>query len=873
MSGSSRPKSPTGSVAGSVRNIGTILEKDVDMGDAGENDSSTTSHTKVRIDFFTGNRYKLNAFLVQVKMAFDLDKDKFDHDAAKTTYAASYLRGGAFNWFEPYVSEWLNKKRESSEATKRFFREFSHFENQLRTIYGTVDEARAAARDIHNLKQGRGSVASYYAMFQQHMSKLKWDESAKHAAFYAGLNDSVKDEFKPAPPKEFDQLVEQAIQYDNRHFERKLERDGGRGPNYSRNRGYKGRSRGTYDHYGPAPMDLDMLNRKPSRFQKGRRGGSMGGKERERRRKENLCFTCGKSGHRAAECDNASGRALHMIVKESTGTPAKKADTGVSTARYAGDLPNNDEGKGQAQKDFGDSEYGIRTPWEEHLARVRGLPEGAYWSSDDDTPESQEDDSPWVVVPAKASTSRAVEKPKRAHDKSQREERLGRANPREPCPEGVFCLDMRCKGHGASRTQIAESLEEAELRNDANRSALHAVLHWTACEDDSCSVHQSAKDNAGIQWYPAPVPYPKGAPTAESYPTDITRDGDHPDHHELPNHACNRTYCYWHGRKGTTETVRPVSRERKRPQEPQPKEKIRQRPRRRTTTVVVREESDYEASDGKEAYTLCMINAEEPVTSPYFKKEEETEALAGPSAKPEELEEDGESSNSDDDGDPYEVPDLPEARAHDGVTEGKPLVVTGINRSSLLVVTNRWRFAWCEPSTCTVESQHVHVLLDHRARPKQNVRTFRLQVCLDENCDEEKKHSHYPPDTPYTVTFPENIQRQLRLLDQPHEQGSTENNIDMIIRQVGTIGKDVDERGDKEYASKDFECIDIGCSQFFTIHRHLFNVDPRYPEYALTPLEFMRARRRLGACREATCEWKENLHIHIDAKNVEGKDQ
>ena len=73
---------------------------------------------------------------------------------------------------------------------------------------------------------------------------------------------------------------------------------------------------------------------------------------------------------------------------------------------------------------------------------------------------------------------------------------------------------------------------------------------------------------------------------------------------------------------------------------------------------------EYEANFDTDYY-LCMINTKEPVTSPYFKKEEAKGQLAK-----EELKEDNESSDSDSKGDLDKDPfDLLEARGFDQVTE------------------------------------------------------------------------------------------------------------------------------------------------------------------------------------------------------------
>ena len=75
-------------------------------------------------------------------------------------------------------------------------------------------------------------------------------------------------------------------------------------------------------------MDLDALSDgRPSRLGNPRRGqGNGGNKEREKRRRENLCFNCGKSGHRAQECNSRPER-LYVMEDNQFSVIEKKADT------------------------------------------------------------------------------------------------------------------------------------------------------------------------------------------------------------------------------------------------------------------------------------------------------------------------------------------------------------------------------------------------------------------------------------------------------------------------------------------------------------------------------------------------------------------
>lgn len=110
------------------------------MGDTSNHNINLNS-AKVYIKFFINNRYKLNIFLVQLKIIFILNNNKFNYKVAKIIYIVVYLRESIFNWFKLYIIKWLTKKKESSKAIKKFFRNFNNFKKELYTIYSTIDKA------------------------------------------------------------------------------------------------------------------------------------------------------------------------------------------------------------------------------------------------------------------------------------------------------------------------------------------------------------------------------------------------------------------------------------------------------------------------------------------------------------------------------------------------------------------------------------------------------------------------------------------------------------------------------------------------------------------------------------------------------------
>ena len=113
--------------------------------------------------------------------------------------------------------------------------------------------------------------------------------------FERGLKEEVKDELMRIDrPNELSKLIEIAVKYDNRLYERAQQRrehkqwKSNTGRPYGnrrleRRQEYQSRGGQSSDPYGPQPMELDAV-RLPD-------------EEQKRRKDKNLCFGCGKPGH------------------------------------------------------------------------------------------------------------------------------------------------------------------------------------------------------------------------------------------------------------------------------------------------------------------------------------------------------------------------------------------------------------------------------------------------------------------------------------------------------------------------------------------------------------------------------------------------
>jgi hypothetical protein len=442
----------------------------------------------LKVDFFRGDRSKVRPYLVQLKMVFTLNPTKYPTAAKKVIFAAGHLRDQAFSWFEPYITDYLDNPTESEqeEDTRTIFASFASYEAKLKQVFGTVDEERAAARQIQTLKQ-TGSAAQYYSLFQQISQRLDWDDSAKASAYYMGLKDEVKKKMFPSPPTELQELVNQSIEYDNRLYELRMETKGlqskswgGHGNKYGK------RSQGGYGD----PMDLSVMEHgRPSRpnkprFDKGPRGSN---KERDRRRENNLCYNCGKSGHRARDCDGKP-QGLHMMNDDSAGIEGTKADTSMKT--------QNVENEGTAQKEL-DEAQGEDQDWEEILREV-GWDQTKHDDQYEETQTRLQAEQAYLTTVSDLYSTKTPKPEAKEIEKMKEEARKFEEQYQAAWEQDEEWLNF--KTPLAPQEDPSTGSEAATQEQKEAKAKMHTCLSWTACYNDECHTHRSDKEGTG--WFP-----------------------------------------------------------------------------------------------------------------------------------------------------------------------------------------------------------------------------------------------------------------------------------------------------------------------------------------------------------------------------------
>ena len=117
---------------------------------------------------------------------------KIEGEENKVRIISSYLRGQAWDWFEPILNEANNIARSSwEERMTKIMGNYREFKKALGKVFGELDERKTAAEKLTKLKQTT-SVTAYITEFQTIMSSLDWDDEAKEDKYLEGLKQEVR---------------------------------------------------------------------------------------------------------------------------------------------------------------------------------------------------------------------------------------------------------------------------------------------------------------------------------------------------------------------------------------------------------------------------------------------------------------------------------------------------------------------------------------------------------------------------------------------------------------------------------------------------------------------------------------------------------
>jgi hypothetical protein len=843
------------------------------------------SKDNIRVEHFYGDKAKLKMFLTQLKAVFKLYPKKYPGAADKVLFAALNLKGSAFAWFEPTLNDYLEASSESGmdKDTRAIFHTFANFEIKIKQVFGVADEEATAERMLHDIKQ-KGSTAQYYALFKQLEKRVEWNEKALAAAYYRGLSDTVKDRMEEVPD-EYQELVEKSIEIDNRLYERRMEKKGwfgkptmggGRGrPNYQTN-------------YGD-PMDLDAMKQgRPSRSggPRFRRTGFGGNKERERRKKENLCYNCGKSGHRAKEC-HAKAQQLHMM-DDSAGIGEQKADTPMKRMGHAKKEPRTTSPRERLAM------LGISLPERMNstaeLAAQKDQPETKTVKKEDQVPHDRESDD---------ATDKAVG--------GIRQEAIEHAR-----LSWTACYDDACPVHYSDKEGSGWFPQRRKRKARKLKNMTWDEEQLSVLDDDWDQVQKSDAytkipiERIGKQFQVAMNGH-QFAVIKTRYHETVDCDprfhgercntrhmvyapDDPPKDHEecvmlsqCTAEGCElRDVAHTHTVKEAEACLYPFEDWSKITVEPKgvriPRDKILTE----GPDFIMFETEHWRRveCDPKYHWTNTRCGKTHEVYAPYTRKKARTVVTAFACKNQECAEKENPHSHevlgepmilhpfqNMDEEDWEQVESLDMMQAGESETsdneEISKFIVIRSSKEKFVLATNYWRKIWCQRPECPLGTQHQHEVFDDTVTPRDSVIMVDLPVCQDLECQHSAEvHVHKEDEnrTKMDLEIPPDVLRYV--FEQPPMEEPA-----MQKRQALLT---VDERSDPNYDWECFPCSDDECSLGGHQHMHQFNVDPEWPHWKISTKVFEQMIRQGWTCGSETCEYREIQHVHFrDTKNEE----
>lgn len=517
-------------------------------------------------DLYYGERDKLESWLTQISLYLAFMGDKIP--AAKhATFAITYLRGRAQKWVEPFLKKYMEEPDEPENADIKLWMESAaRFRVEIRRMFGPSNEANAATRIIQHLTQ-RKSASEYSTQFQQYAAKTDWDDTALMVMYRRGLKDNVKDELMRCGGvlDTLDGLIEEAIEIDDKLFERSMEKrhDGGtsgmgRSTFFSKSKNYRHDKRDQRDPYGHTPMELDFTERKP-------KGKHFKGKRQHGGKKAITCYSCGKPGHMARDCRTKNMvyrpqlNVLEKVPVQDDGTPERispawdEVEADINSWYDKQRQMELDEESENADSDFTRKFNAIirertredakESAHAEDSSNAQGKrPEQDQEESDpewEDALSTTETDWEEVQPTPGSPMSREEEESKEPEDKMivwddtlDRDYRMDDFHLEHSDIHWTWCANEFCPTHEPVRRREKGEVYLPEC----------GVLNWKYCTHDECQWHLTRKRT--FQHFPG-----YGEQWCKNFRGELARDPNTEECHMLGWYTCLHDKCQKHMRQ------------------------------------------------------------------------------------------------------------------------------------------------------------------------------------------------------------------------------------------------------------------------------------------------------------------------------------
>jgi Domain of unknown function (DUF4939) len=344
-------------------------------------------------DTFDGsNPRNLNNFILLCNLYFR-QNPSYSDDATKVTFALSYLRGTALEYFEPSILD--------SVKTPDWMDNWSAFIRTLRTQFGPIDPAADAEDGIDFLKMRENQkIVQYNVKFNRLAIRTGWDDSVLRHRYYSGLAERIKDTMgQQGKPATLEAMKTFAHSIDSRHWERLHEKSRSRNSDSSSENSApysvtRSGSSVTPPSSKPNSTPSDF-SAKPLAFVPHNLGkdGKLTFQERQRRFDNNLCLCCGGSDHRVKECPKSVAKARTAQAKEYS--DSEDSDSGNSDSSSESENSDSNSGNSDSSSRNSDSASGNSDSSSENSDTDSGNSdsESVYYDAEDSSPEISDSES------------------------------------------------------------------------------------------------------------------------------------------------------------------------------------------------------------------------------------------------------------------------------------------------------------------------------------------------------------------------------------------------------------------------------------------------------------------------------------------------
>jgi hypothetical protein len=303
-----------------------------------DDDDDGSSKAKVREpDPFDGtDPRKLRPFLVQCKLNFQARPKNFRSDRAKVTFAQSYLKGTALEWFEPDLLA------SDDDEPPAWLDDYDQFLFELTQNFGPHDPVGDAEAQLEQLQLRDGQrIMKYIVEFNRLATLVRgWGDGALRRQFYNGLPSRIKDEVcRQGKPGTLLELKNLAQTIDARYWERKGETSRETQKSSSTNapktfsnssqpanNSSNNNNRNNASTSSSKPAKSSTPNA-PDLSSKLGQDGKLTAEERKRRMDNRLCLFCGGPGHSARDCNKSTSRAAKARAATAVSTTSKTPET------------------------------------------------------------------------------------------------------------------------------------------------------------------------------------------------------------------------------------------------------------------------------------------------------------------------------------------------------------------------------------------------------------------------------------------------------------------------------------------------------------------------------------------------------------------